>query len=184
MFGAPIVDLTVYGTPITQGSFDPTRHGGFRHAKQDELEWWRARIEVAVKRHRGHDAPPATGPVVLTTVFVVEKPKSIPLYRSLPTGREGDLDKLLRAVGDGLGWNRKKDSRTGAAYHVGAHAFEDDRRIVFGVPGKVYAAVDEPPGVLIRMWEVDRQAERDGWVPVPDWPGWRYVRRDALLGPL
>lgn len=183
VFGPPIVDLTVYGTPVTQGSFDPSKNGSFRHAKKNELLEWRNLIERAVRRHRGPGAATVEGPVVTSLVFIAHRIQS-PKWGALPCGIEGDVDKLVRAAHDGLGRNRQKDTRTGLGYYTGAEVMRDDNRVVFTIGGKVYADEDDPPGVMIRVWEVDPAAAKAGWVPVPDWPGWRYVRRSDLLNPL
>jgi hypothetical protein len=189
--GDPIVSTFVLadpkGGPVTQGSFDPTGNGGFRHAKKGELDWWRERIEKQVRWHRGPDAPTVTSAVVVTLLFVAPRRPSHPKYRIWPVGTEGDVDKLTRAAIDGLAINTRYqtvgrgDRKRKLPYHVGAGVVDDDRKVIGCVAMKTYAQPGEDPGLQVCIWALDPVLERAGWMPVPDWPSWRYVHRDMLL---
>jgi Holliday junction resolvase RusA-like endonuclease len=78
----------------------------FRHLavkedpKRDKLlrPWMRA-VQAAALQHR--PSTPLTGPVEVRVVFYFEKPKK-PTCAGWPLGREGDVDKYQRAIGDAL----------------------------------------------------------------------------------
>lgn len=191
-FGEPLVSTFVFADPgainlVTQGSFDPTGNGRFKHAKQGELDWWRERIEKQVRWHRGPGAPTVTTPVVASLLFVAPRRASHAKYRIWPMGTEGDVDKLARAAFDGLARNIRHhtvgrgDRKRKIPYTVGAEVVDDDRKVMAAVAMKTYAQSGEEPGLQVRVWAPDPDLERYGWVPVPDWPGWRYVHRDQLL---
>jgi hypothetical protein len=160
------------------------KSSGFHHAKADELAWWRDRIEKAVRRHRGPNAPTIETPVLTTLLFVVARkgPAAKAAYRIWPMGQEGDVDKLARAAHDGLGRNHRQEKIGDQVvkYTVGAEVFADDRKVMGCVAMKTYALPGEDPGVYVRIWAPDPALERAGWSPVPDWPSWRYVHRDQL----
>lgn len=173
----------VVGHAITQGSFDPSRHGGFLQAKKDELEAWRDRIARVVERHRGRDAPCLEGTFAVSLIFVAKRRVS-PKYRKRwwPRGQEGDVDKLTRAVLDALGVLHRTDKDSGIKYTIGAQVYRNDNAVVHVTAGKVYAETgDDEGGMLVRVWMLDPALEAEGWCPVPSWPGWRYVHRRDLL---
>lgn len=189
-FGEPIVATFIYadpiGGPVTQGSFDPTPHGGFRHAKKDDLDWWRERIETGIRRHRGPNAPCIETPVVVSLLFVAPRRASHAKYRIWPMGTEGDVDKLARAAVDGCGRNHRTETvgkglnKKKIDYYVGAHVVSDDRKVIGLVSMKTYTRAEDDSGVQVMIWTLDPALERQGWYPVPDWPGWKYVHRDQL----
>jgi hypothetical protein len=188
--GNPIVSTFILGDPDrgpeTQGSLDPYSHGGkLAHHNEKELMWWRARIENAVRRHRGPHAVTVETPVVTSFLFIVRRrgPALKAAYRIWPMGIEGDVDKLARAAHDGLGRIHKQDKvgNQTVKYTIGAEVFSDDRKVIGCVAMKTYAQPGDDLGVLCRIWVPDPALERAGWMPVPDWPGWRYVHRDHLL---
>jgi len=106
---------------------------GRRPASRQAFKVWREQIRIAA-----HNAKVAASwtvvdaPLELTCVFYLPKPKS-PQFDVPATGL--DLDKLIRAVGDGL-----KD----------AGVYVNDSRIC-AFPGtcKLYADESHPPGVEV-----------------------------------
>lgn len=109
----PRIAITIYGTPIPQGSKVANRYGnGVRDANAAKLTPWRKQVrDEAEDVWRYRDT--IRGPVRLWARFSFTRPKSH--YRTgrnaalvmdnAPThpGRlEGDLDKLVRAVCDAL----------------------------------------------------------------------------------
>lgn len=193
VFGAPIIDTFVYGDPVTQGSVSK-QFGVYKNDHSDELMWWRNRIEAAVRRHRGRDADLVELAVVATLVFFTARPGACPKWRCYPTERAssrsgrrygGDLDKLERALYDGLARtesNSQTQKLNGKAVRTmrGAEVMADDALVVAHQVQKVLAPVNEETGVRVRLWVVDPAAERAGWMPVPVWPGWRYARYDEV----
>lgn len=104
-----LVDFTVHGEPIPQGSKTRTRWG----VREDNprTKPWRATVasEAAIAMH-GRQL--LTGPLRLEVLFVFPRPKAHTgtgrnagtLKASAPTlhSTKPDLDKLLRAIGDSL----------------------------------------------------------------------------------
>jgi crossover junction endodeoxyribonuclease RusA len=128
------VRFDVDGLPVPQGSMRALVVKGraiVTHAKGHELAVWRQAISV-----RAHAAGVAMleGPVALGLRFRLLRPASRPKRDTRPD-RRPDLDKLVRAVFDGL---------TGIA-------FADDAQIVYCVAEKVYAPT---PGLGVTIAQV------------------------------
>jgi len=115
----------VPGRPVPQGSLKFINGRPIHHRAAD-LAAWRADVaRVAL----ANGVKCEEGPVVLHLLFCLPKPRTV--KRDLPHVRP-DLDKLVRAVMDGL---------TGVAY-------EDDQQVCSLVADKVYTL---NPGVFIRI---------------------------------
>lgn len=115
--------LWIPGTPATQGSKSPGRGGFGFHESDKKLPAWREAVKAAAVQARG-GRDPYDFPVIVTLDVYLSPPK-----RSL-FGRfhavKPDLDKLQRAVGDGLtaGGLLKDDSRI-IRWEAGKHFAED-----------------------------------------------------------
>ncbi len=96
------------------------------------LPVWRAFVQDKLEQ-ANLGCEPMTGPVSLTAIFFMPKPKSV--TRALPSVKP-DLDKLIRAIGD-------------SATKAGVIA--DDSQICEIVAHKVYEAEGLPRGVLITL---------------------------------
>ena len=141
----PELRFTVPGLPAPKGSMKPFRHGStgkiiMTNANPNTLPWEHAvrvtalQARIAVGMNICED-----GPVHLTLVFRLMKPKSAPKRRrTWPTGRRLDLDKLVRAILDAL---------TGALYH-------DDGQVVTLAAEKDYG---EPGVTIIARWLAERE---------------------------
>lgn len=131
------VSFTVAGTPAPQGSKTRTRYGMFESSKR--VKPWRDLVHAAAVR-AGDDAcllGPLTPPYRVEMRFLIAKPRtSRAKHPVAPT--IGDLDKLTRAVGDAL---------------TSAGLIEDDRHIIALTASKAWA-VDENPGVTVRVTEI------------------------------
>lgn len=111
-----MVKFVVYGVAAGKGSttsrFVPGRGRTFTHSPKSTQDWERL-VKVVAQGHI-----PAggllDGPLHLQLRFYLPKPKSAPKRRRTWPDRKPDLDKLIRAVADGL---------TGVLY-------TDDARIV------------------------------------------------------
>ena len=91
----------VAGTPVPQGSMKGFNRGGRVIITSDSpgLKPWRAKIA----QHAGEQGGEyLEGPVRLTCVFVLPRPKSVPTRKRPRPSVRPDLDKLVRAVGDGI----------------------------------------------------------------------------------
>lgn len=97
----------------------------------DHHAQWRHAIELAVLEAGRPRAPIAGAAVSVQAVFYLHRPQKP--EHSHPIGRVGDLDKLLRAVGDAL---------TGVYY-------ADDSQIVDWSACKLYADSDHPEGAVV-----------------------------------
>jgi Holliday junction resolvase RusA-like endonuclease len=94
----------VVGTPTPQGSMRAYISGGHAHVthvKAGNLATWRASVTLAAQQSmRGR--PPMEGPVEVSIIFNLVRPKTIkPNKRPLPCCPP-DLDKLLRATMDAM----------------------------------------------------------------------------------
>lgn len=90
----------VYGIPAPQGSKKSIGGGRFVEASK-KLPAWRKRVkEAAVNAMACVDWVELSGPVELSVVFFLPRPRTIPASkRPLPTVPP-DIDKLIRAVAD------------------------------------------------------------------------------------
>lgn len=98
------------GAPATQGSKSPGRGGFGFHESDKKLPAWRDAVKVAAKQAAAGN-PPCDFPVIVT-LDVYLKPTKQSLFGRFHAVKP-DLDKLQRAVGDGLtaGGLLKDDSR-------------------------------------------------------------------------
>ena len=104
--------------------------GGGRmiHSRAADLATWRALISFHAKQA---GCKPINSPIIISMKFILKRPKTV--KRDQPTVAP-DLDKLVRAVNDGL---------TGVA-------FIDDSQVVQINASKTYG---ETPGVIIEINE-------------------------------
>lgn len=125
--------FTAYGIPRPQGSKRHVGNGVMIEAS--DVKPWRKAIAAAVHEAwvRSGDDRAFTGPVVVWATFFMPRPKSV--KRLLPSVSP-DLDKLCRALGDGLSIDSK--------------ALADDALIVKWHAAKVYADSHEP-GVIVAI---------------------------------
>jgi crossover junction endodeoxyribonuclease RusA len=91
--------ITVAGIPAPQGS---KRHvGGGRMIEMSRAVGpWREAVRAETQRAMAGKAPVA-GPVYVTVIFGLPRPKSLPKSQCHPVKRP-DVDKLARAVLDGM----------------------------------------------------------------------------------
>lgn len=114
------------GKPVPQGSLVFMK-GRAIHQGADRLATWRADI---ARLARGAGCQPSDRPISVSLIFTMPKPKTV--NRQMPTVPP-DLDKLIRAVLDGL---------TGVAY-------QDDGQVVRITATKTYGTkVGVQVGVL------------------------------------
>ena len=131
----------VRGNPAPQGSKSAFRRGNrvVLVETSKRLPRWREAVQTAALTHL---TPIEAGvPVRVEIHFVMPRPKSLPKSRPTPPAvkRIGDLDKLCRAILDGL---------DGPAY-------ADDSQVVELVADKRIAEPGEEPGARIRVSPVE-----------------------------
>lgn len=142
-----MIEFRVYGTPVPQGSKKIVRGSRLIDDSPAALRRWRD----TVTRYAAEQALPALdgpldGPVRLTLTFYVARPKrhyrsgrfadmlrpDAPMYCSV----KPDLDKLVRAVGDGL---------------TDAGVWHDDAQVAALSTSKRYALDGRTEGVVVRV---------------------------------
>ena len=131
----------IEGVPVPQGSKSVSRSGHLYDVNAKTLKPWRKLIAETI-RAKDPDVV-IDAPVSLSVVFYFPRPKShfnkSGLKSSAPTSMQTtpDLDKLLRAVGDGVATD--------------AGLLKDDSRIVSINAEKRYCVEPEPSGALIMI---------------------------------
>lgn len=131
------IAFIVDGTPAPQGSKVRTRFG-MREASQ-RVKPWRDVVTQYASIAADDEAllGPLRAPYKLEVQFYIPRPRTTRArYPVAPT--VGDLDKLVRAVGDAL---------------TGSGLIEDDRHFVDLIASKRWAGSDGP-GAFIRVTEV------------------------------
>ena len=120
------IAIDVFGLPAPQGS-KRIIHGRLVEASSAKLNKWRKEITRVCTAYIQDDPEPAfQGPVQLRITFYLPRPKTV--TRELPIVPP-DLDKLIRAVGDGL---------------TDGQVWKDDSLVVSLICEKVYADNREP----------------------------------------
>lgn len=128
-----MIVLNVEGRPTPQGS-KRVFNGRIVEAQSANLKKWRGAIAEACLKQPQEQIH--LGPIRLEVDFYLERPKTVKFSkRPLPIVAP-DLDKLVRAVGDGIG-------QSGAIWG-------DDSQIVEILARKFYAD-DRPAGAEIRV---------------------------------
>ena len=132
----------VRGNPAAQGSHKYVGHRKGRAVlveSSKRLPKWREAVQDAALQHL--DPIPAGVAVRVEIHFVMPRPKSLPKSRPTPPAvkRIGDLDKLCRAILDGL---------DGPAY-------ADDSQVTVLVADKRIAEPGEEPGARINVSPVE-----------------------------
>lgn len=138
-----MIQITVYGMPAPQGSkrgFVNKYTGKVSMVESSKaVKPWRE----AVKHAALEVGKRIEGPLRVTMVFTMPKPKSAPKSRRTFPDRKPDLSKLIRSTEDAL---------------VDAGVIEDDARIIVMVAGKVYPGEApqslDSPGAVIAISEI------------------------------
>ena len=153
-----MLELFVPGKPAPQGSksFKGMRGGHAILAESSKLvKPWRKVVADTWAATHDHTIQPGV-PVTVDLVFVMPRPKATPKSRPTPPAvkRNGDIDKLARAVLDAL---------------VTGRAFSDDSQVIKLSATKRIAEAGEQSGVHIVVAEVPWQS--GALITVPEvWP--------------
>lgn len=135
MAGPVSVVFTVEGLPVPQGSKTIAKAGGkawLRDSNAARLKPWRARVAAAADVGHTFDVP-----VFVAAVFFLPRPKTV--RRLLPSVKP-DLDKLFRALGDGM---------------TDGGLLADDSLIVSQWVHKRYESASNPAGVRVLVMEAE-----------------------------
>lgn len=128
-----MIELDVYGEPAPQGSKRVFR-GRLVEAQGERLKKWRKAIAEACKAYETENI--ILGPVRLEVDFYLTRPKSVSISKRPFPIVPPDCDKLVRAVGDGIGQSEV--------------IWADDSQIVEIIARKFYAD-DRAPGAQIKV---------------------------------
>lgn len=134
-----MITFSVDGVPIPQGSkkgFVVGRRAVIVDDNKEKLKPWRAKVAAASDIGHTFDVP-----VFVAAVFYLPRPKTV--HRLLPSVKP-DLDKLFRALGDGM---------------TDGGLIKDDALIVSKYVHKRYACAVNPAGVRVLVMEAN---EREG----------------------
>ena len=142
--GGGTIQITVIGTPAPQGSKDFKGMSKAGHAILVEhskaVKPWREAVVYAARAIGRR----IEGPVWVTMVFTLRKPKSAPKSRTTYPCTRPDLSKLVRATEDAL---------------TDAGVWEDDGRVVSCTSTKTYpgesADALDVPGCVIKIRGVE-----------------------------
>ena len=128
-----MIEFQVFGDPTPQGS-KRVFNGRVVEAAGQRLKAWRKAIAEACEVNKKEEL--ILGPVRLEVDFYLRRPKTVKQsQRALPIVPP-DLDKLIRAVGDGIGQSEV--------------IWKDDSQIVEMIGSKVYAD-GRDPGATIKI---------------------------------
>ena len=130
----------VAGKPIPQGSKRHVGNGRFIEASKYLPAWRKAVTAKAQAVAIASDWQTTDGPVQVHLDFYMPRPKSVPLHVRPFMTKMPDLDKLVRAVCDGL---------------TDAGIWEDDAQVIRLIARKDYADNDEP-GVDIQVTRLEQ----------------------------
>jgi Holliday junction resolvase RusA-like endonuclease len=138
--------ITVFGVPRPQGSKRfvglSTAGKGIMVESCKETKNWREAVKyaalAAVDHPRMYNGGPFSGPVRVTMVFTLPRPKSA--KKGAVPSKKPDLSKLVRATEDAL---------------TDAGVWEDDARVVILEAAKFYPG-DQHPGRDLQCHVLDR----------------------------
>jgi crossover junction endodeoxyribonuclease RusA len=126
-----VIRIVVRGIPAPQGS---KKHvGGGRLVEQSRAVGpWREAVRAQAQLVM-QTRPPAAGPLSADVIFYLPRPKTV---RTIWPAKRPDLDKLLRAVFDGL---------------TDGQAWGDDGQVVVIRAAKFYATPATPAGCAVTI---------------------------------
>ena len=146
------VRIVVRGNTVSQGSMKHLGKGRVVHSKGKRLKAWRDAVAWAAKAAMVGRKPYEKTPLVLSATFYVEHDGSL---FGLPIGQQhGDLSKMIRAIEDALGGQKRTKRRPALPGIV----FDDDARIAKITDVAKEFAKHKPGAVItVREWtEADR----------------------------
>lgn len=133
------LEFRVYGKPLAQGRPRATKVGKFvRLYDPQQSRSWKAQIAEQAQ-DRLKNQPILTGALILTLLFYMPKPKSLPKKKFRYHTKRPDLSNLEKAVEDALK----------------SVVYQDDSQIFSKLSSKVYATETEKPGVMITIQQID-----------------------------
>jgi crossover junction endodeoxyribonuclease RusA len=130
-----VLTFFVPGRCAPQGSKRSVGRGRFVEASKYLPAWRKAITEFAIYAATEHSWDTIEGPVELHVTFYLDRPASIPMSKRPFPIVPPDVDKLVRAIGDGV---------------TDAGVWGDDSQVVSLIARKLYSDGHEP-GALITI---------------------------------
>lgn len=148
--GQPL-DIIITGQPITKGSYKPIMKNGKALADDPRAHRWELVLRLnAVDALNRAGFKPYDCPVAISCMICMPCTDDRHYYPCMQTAKDkggGDLDKLCRAIGDGL---QVVNSRY--AGRVRGGVLTNDSRIVGWDVCKMYETELHPMGVYLTIW--------------------------------
>ncbi len=136
-----VLSIVIPGVAAPQGSKRHVGRGRLVEASK-RLKPWRDSVVEAIRTHRGDNPlPPIEAPVELDVTFYLPRPAAAKNRWAPHKGGPGDLDKLVRAIGDAL---------------TEAQVWKDDAQVVDLHAKKRYAIGE--PGISITVRNLEAVA--------------------------
>jgi crossover junction endodeoxyribonuclease RusA len=132
------LSVFIPGNPAPQGS---KRHvgNGIMVESSKHVKPWRSDVRGQLIGDDGQPKARFDGAVHVELEFVMKRPQSAPKRTTPPaTKKNGDIDKLVRAVFDAIG---------------SAGVWRDDSQVVSVTATKRIAEIDETPGCRLALME-------------------------------
>lgn len=127
--------FTVYGVPAPQGSHKAfaLKGGGVRITDSNvNLAPWREHVHHVARGALPDGWAPLTGPVAVTHIFHLPRPKSAPKTRDILPTSKPDIEKLIRGMHDAF---------------TSAGVWKDDSQVVSVRADKFYAVGPDLPRI-------------------------------------
>jgi Holliday junction resolvase RusA-like endonuclease len=143
-----VITIIVHGMPGPQGSKRHVGKGVMIESSKKVKPWRQDVVAAAVEAHKGAEA--LDGPLLVSMVFTLPKPKSAPKRRRTWADKKPDLSKLARSTEDAL---------------TTAGVIRDDARIVeYERLAKVFPGEDpdalSSPGVRITIRPMEGELQQ------------------------
>lgn len=160
------LDIIVLGIPITKGSYQPYTKNGKAINTDPRLTVWENKIRgIAVQTLRLQQLDEYDCPIAITGEVRVPEPTTVhhnfPAYQTAKNKGGGDLDKLIRAIGDALQTNPSKylgKSKQGI--------ISDDSRIIHWNITKLYETTHRPAGIYLTITPIETPHDLPNqWTP-------------------
>lgn len=157
------LDIIALGTPITKGSYAPYTNSGKAVSVDPRTTAWENKIRAAaIQALRVASLETYDCPIAITGEIRVPRPQTarhtFPAYQTAKNKGGGDLDKLLRTIGDAL---QEVPSKYIGKRKQGV--ISDDSRIIHWNITKLYETNNRPQGIYITLTPIE--TEHDIYTP-------------------
>lgn len=159
------LDIVVLGLPISKGSYAPYTKAGKAINIDSRVTVWESQIRTtAVRALQAAGLHPYDCPVSISGEIRMPAPKIqkniFPCTQTSKSKGGGDLDKLLRCIGDAL---QEVHSEYFSKRRNGV--ITNDCRIVHWNVSKLYATDERPAGIYITITPLTKEEDIREWQP-------------------